>query len=200
MIELNRSLRGLDLEMPASGGVNDRQVLATVKSGELSESDLDLVIQRNIELILKGAGVRQREIELNLGLHHSLAKRAAGESMVLLKNKDRQLPLKPSLKIAVIGDFAKNPGYQGAGSSQVVPTTLDNAFECIASKLDEQGSVTFAKGYEPGKTELDQGLIQSGRPGAVSRCRSPVVGLPAIDESEDLIRAPRYTSSAGTSN
>ena len=60
--------------MPASGGVNDRQVLAAVqKSGELSESDLDLVIQRNIELILKGAGVRQREIELNLGLHHSLA-------------------------------------------------------------------------------------------------------------------------------
>ena len=104
---------GLDLEMPASGGVNDRQVLAAVKSGELSESDLDLVIQRNIELILKGAGVRQREIELNLGLHHSLAKRAAGESMVLLKNKDRQLPLKPSLKIAVIGDFAKNPRYQG---------------------------------------------------------------------------------------
>ena len=101
---------GLDLEMPASGGVNDRQVLAAVKSGELSESDLDLVIQRNIELILKGAGVRQREIELNLGLHHSLAKRAAGESMVLLKNKDRQLPLKPSLKIAVIGDFAKTLG------------------------------------------------------------------------------------------
>ena len=180
---------GLDLEMPASGGVNDRQVLAAVKSGELSESDLDLVIQRNIELILKGAGVRQREIELNLGLHHSLAKRAAGESMVLLKNKDRQLPLKPSLKIAVIGDFAKNPRYQGAGSSQVVPTTLDNAFECIASKLDEQGSVTFAKGYEPGKTKLDQGLIQE----AVDLARSAdavvlFVGLPAIDESEGFDR------------
>ena len=180
---------GLDLEMPASGGVNDRQVLAAVKSGELSESDLDLVIQRNIELILKGAGVRQREIELNLGLHHSLAKRAAGESMVLLKNKDRQLPLKPSLKIAVIGDFAKNPRYQGAGSSQVVPSALDNAFECIASKLDEQGSVTFAKGYEPGKTELDQSLIQE----AVDLARSAdavvlFVGLPAIDESEGFDR------------
>ena len=180
---------GLDLEMPSSGGVNDRLVLAAVKSGDLPESDLDLVIQRNIELILKGADVRQREIELNLGLHHSLAKRAAGESVVLLKNKDRQLPLKPSVNMAVIGDFAKNTRYQGAGSSQVVPTALDNAFECIASKLDEQGSVTYAKGYEPGKTELDQDLIQEAVDVAgLVDVVVLFVGLPATDESEGFDR------------
>ena len=117
---------GLDLEMPASGGVNDRLVLAAIKSGALPETDLDQIIQRNVELILKGSGVRGRDVELNKTLHHGLAKRAAGESMVLLKNEGRQLPWKASSKIAVIGAFAKHPRYQGAGSSQVTPTRLDH--------------------------------------------------------------------------
>ena len=180
---------GLDLEMPASGGVNDRLVLSSVKSGELSESELDHVVERNVELILKGAEVRGRDVELSRALHHGLAKRAAGESMVLLKNDERQLPWKASLKIAVIGGFAKNPRYQGAGSSQVVPTELDNAFDCISGVVAGEGTVVYAAGFDRLKSELDQSLLEEAvEVAAAADAVALFVGLPAIDESEGFDR------------
>ena len=180
---------GLDLEMPASGGVNDRLVLAAIKSGALPETDLDQIIQRNVELILKGSGVRGRDVELNKTLHHGLAKRAAGESMVLLKNEGRQLPWKVSSKIAVIGAFAKHPRYQGAGSSQVTPTSLDNACDWITSALGDNGSIAYAAGYDPLQSDLDQGLLEEAVKVAASATAVVLfVGLPAIDESEGFDR------------
>ena len=180
---------GLDLEMPASGGVNDRLVLAAIKSGALPETDLDQIIQRNVELILKGSGIRGRDVELNKTLHHGLAKRAAVESMVLLKNEGRQLPWKASSKIAVIGAFAKHPRYQGAGSSQVTPTSLDNACDWITSALGDNGSIAYAAGYDPLQSELDQGLLEEAVKVAASATAVVLfVGLPAIDESEGFDR------------
>ena len=180
---------GLDLEMPASGGVNDHLVLAAIKSGTLPEADLDQIIQRNVELILKSSRVRSRDIELNKTLHHALAKRAAGESMVLLKNEERQLPWKTSSKVAVIGAFAKHPRYQGAGSSQVTPTSLDNAYDCIASAIGDSGSVAYAAGYDHLQSELDQALLEEAVSVAASASAVVLfVGLPAIDESEGFDR------------
>ena len=118
---------GLDLEMPASGGINDQRIAAAVRAGQLPESDLDQAVSRVVSLCLLGAELTRREKSIDTAAHHALARRAAAECSVLLKN-EQLLPLQPSSSIAVIGAFAKQPRYQGAGSSQVTPTQIDCAY------------------------------------------------------------------------
>ena len=126
---------GLDLEMPGSGGINDARICRAVERGELVASDLDRAVTRNVALTLCGAELAEREAVCDQRAHHALARRAAVETAVLLKNEACVLPLDPATPIAVIGAFAKQPRYQGTGSSKVNPTQLDCAFDAIASML-----------------------------------------------------------------
>ena len=117
---------GSTLEMPAPGGDSVRELLAAVESGKITESDIDARLSELLPLVFDTkAALDAAPREFDAAAHHALARRAAAESLVLLKNEGSLLPLAAGSKVAVIGDFAKNPRYQGAGSSMVNSTQVD---------------------------------------------------------------------------
>ena len=181
---------GLDLEMPTSGGMNDRRVVDAVRAGDLTEAHLDRSLVRNVGLTLLGADLVEREAVVDASAQHALARRAAAASAVLLKNEDALLPLNPESSLAVIGAFAEQPRYQGAGSSQVNPTRLDCALDAIREIAPAASSIVYAAGYDPKHSEPDDGLIKQAV-AAAEAAQAVVVfaGLPGIYESEGFDRA-----------
>lgn len=144
---VNQRVEGLkngnDLEMPYSGGYNDKKIVDAVKSGELSEDVLNNAVDRLIEIILNAAKIEKKPYFTNT--HHAVAKEVALGSITLLKNEGNILPLSDKSKsVAVIGEMAVDPRYQGAGSSLVNPTKKENAFDSLI-KLGYK--VKYAKGY-----------------------------------------------------
>ncbi|MCR5153933.1 MAG: glycoside hydrolase family 3 C-terminal domain-containing protein [Lachnospiraceae bacterium] len=137
---------GSILEMPAAGLSSAREIVAAVKSGRLSEEVLDKVVGDLVDYVLTLKETERKNVVLDAKGHHALAKQVAEQSAVLLKNDENILPVKKETKVAIIGDMAKNPRYQGAGSSMVNPacevSNLLDAFEAAGGDL-----VGFAKGY-----------------------------------------------------
>ena len=133
-----------ELEMPFNDGDTDREIVNAIKAKRLNEDILDCCVDRVIELAYKtNKTFLNKKEKLDYKKHHQLALRAAEESIVLLEN-DGTLPLNKNDKIAFIGKFIENPRYQGAGSSKVNPTYLDNVLSILKeSKLNYLG-------YEPG--------------------------------------------------
>ena len=179
---------GSTLEMPAPGGDSVRELLAAVESGKISESDIDARLSELLPLVFDTkAALDAAPREFDAAAHHALARRAAEESLVLLKNEDALLPLAAGTKVAVIGDFAKNPRYQGAGSSMVNSTQVD----VLLDKLID--SALNVIGYQ-------QGFDRHGKPDAAlqkSACELAAqadtvvlcMGLDEIAESEGLDRS-----------
>lgn len=124
---------GNELEMPANNGETDIEIVNAIKNNKIDESVLDESVDRLLTLhdttFKPFEGGKKYKIDIQA--HHEIAKEAARESIVLLKNENNALPLNSTEKVAIIGDFAKNPRYQGAGSSIVNPTKLDNTLELI---------------------------------------------------------------------
>ena len=192
----NDRVRGIeagdDLEMPSSGGVNDRRIVAAVRRGELAESILDRSVARVVELVLKSLERPTPATSPVTADHHALARRAAAEGAVLLKNDDNTLPLPRDARIAVIGAFAKEPRYQGTGSSRVTPTRLDNAFDAIWDIIchNSAGPLLYAQGYDPELSGPDPRLIDVARATAAEADITVVfAGLPTVYESEGFDRA-----------
>ena len=121
---------GLDLEMPTSAGIGIKSIVDAVQSGRLSAEKLDDAVRRVLSIVFKTADGKKAGVAFDKEAHHNLAREAASESIVLLKNEG-VLPLTKNAKVAVLGEFAKTPRYQGAGSSRINVTTLDNPFEEI---------------------------------------------------------------------
>ena len=179
---------GSTLEMPAPGGDSVRELLAAVESGKITESDIDARLSELLPLVFDTkAALDAAPREFDAAAHHALARRAAAESLVLLKNEDSLLPLAAGAKVAVIGDFAKNPRYQGAGSSMVNSTQVD----VLLDKLIDSGLNVI--GYQ-------QGFDRHGKPDAAlqkSACELATqadtvilcMGLDEIAESEGLDRS-----------
>lgn len=179
---------GSTLEMPAPGGDSVRELLAAVKSGKISESDIDARLSELLPLVFDTkAALDAAPREFDAAAHHALARRAAEESLVLLKNEGSLLPLAAGSKVAVIGDFAKNPRYQGAGSSMVNSTQVDVLLDKL---IDSELNVI---GYQ-------QGFDRHGKPDAAlqkSACELATqadtvvlcMGLDEIAESEGLDRS-----------
>lgn len=119
---------GQDLEMPSSGGVNDRAVLEAVREGKITEAQVDVSVRRLLELIAK-ADEKPPVEPFVPKTHHELAQKIASECIVLLKNEEQQLPLAKTEKIALIGEFAVKSRIQGGGSSHINPTFLDTLLE-----------------------------------------------------------------------
>lgn len=151
---------GLDIEMPGSQGINDKKIVKAVRDKELSEEVLDKAVCRITELILEGMDNRRKGFLYDVEAHHQLAVKAEQESAVLLKNEDRILPGNLRQKVAIIGAFAKNPRYQGAGSSKLHPIQVDNTYEVLHNLGMD---ITYSKGYDikqvkqgeaPGNREL----------------------------------------------
>ena len=179
---------GSTLEMPAPGGDSVRELLAAVESGKISESDIDARLSELLPLVFDTkAALDAAPREFDAAAHHALARRAAAGSLVLLKNEGSLLPLAAGSKVAVIGDFAKNPRYQGAGSSMVNSTQVDVLLDKL---IDSELNVI---GYQ-------QGFDRHGKPDAAlqeSACELATqadtvilcMGLDEIAESEGLDRS-----------
>ncbi|GAA2094791.1 glycoside hydrolase family 3 C-terminal domain-containing protein [Microlunatus panaciterrae] len=182
---------GLDLEMPPHRGVSDAAVVAAVQDGSLSEDVLDQGVRRVLRLVNAALPALAEETDVSNEEHHALARRAAHESAVLLKNEGGVLPLRlPSgSRLAVIGEFARTPRYQGAGSSQVTPTRLDLAVDELTAGVGSEVEVTFAAGFGVGTTENDQQLLAEAVQAADGADAVVVfLGLPAAEESEGFDR------------
>jgi beta-glucosidase len=177
---------GTDLEMPPNLPRSPHQVVAAVRAGELDEQVLDTRVRTVLELVAKGMGVLDLDESFDVEAHHRLARAAAAESVVLLKNDGGLLPLARTGRIAVVGEFARTPRFQGAGSSQVNPTRVETALgELTATFAD----VTFAPGYGIGGTADDdrlraEAVEAAGDAGTVVM----LIGLPGADESEGFDR------------
>jgi beta-glucosidase len=122
---------GLDLEMPGSGGATDQEIIDAVRAGALDESVVDEAVRHLLSLI---DGYPARGGAFDAGAHHTLARTLAAECAVLLKNDNDTLPLAAGADLAVIGEFAAEPRYQGSGSSRINPTRLDNALDEIRAR------------------------------------------------------------------
>lgn len=178
---------GSHLEMPGTGGDSDRELIQAVKEGRLGMDILDQRVDEYLRTLyaVKDAtagGTRAFDKEG----HHQLAAKAAEETVVLLKNEENLLPLAEGTKVAVIGDFAQKPRYQGAGSSVVNPTRLDSALDVLGSVPLE--NVGYAQGYQR-NNKPDEALLQQ----AVELARKAQVvllyiGLTEISETEGLDR------------
>ncbi|MFT4051890.1 MAG: glycoside hydrolase family 3 C-terminal domain-containing protein [Microbacterium sp.] len=176
---------GLDLEMPSSNGRTDAEIVAAIADGSLEESALDAVAQRVLDLVQKSQE-RPAQGGFDAEAHHALAREAAARSIVLLRNEGDLLPLRADARIAVIGEFARTPRYQGAGSSQINPTRLDTALDAISARSE---GVVFA----PGFTLDGSGDAAALRAEAADAAASADVvvlflGVPAAEESEGFDR------------
>ena len=147
---------GTDLEMPSSGTLNKKKIINAVQSGNLDESVLNEAVDNVIELVNKSKPMLEVKHSYDKEKHHKIAREIAEKSMVLLKNENDILPLQNGQSIAVIGEMAKYPRFQGAGTSVVNPTKLDNAYKC----LENLGvNVAYARGYDRSKDEIDNAII-----------------------------------------
>ncbi|WP_367925721.1 glycoside hydrolase family 3 C-terminal domain-containing protein [uncultured Ruthenibacterium sp.] len=174
---------GLDLEMPGPCEENQKLILQAVADGRLREEDLDICARRMAALLL--ASARRQPMQYDANAHNELARRAARESAVLLK-KGASLPLAKTARLAVVGEFARTPRYQGAGSSKIRPHKVTS----LCQALDGRGTdYTFCAGYDPEQDAADPALIEEAvnaaqKADVVVAC----VGLPDRYESEGFDR------------
>lgn len=176
---------GLNLEMPPSN--TDNQIVAAAKDGRIPATQLDEMAQGMIDLVAKARPAMSRDgYRYDVDAHNEVARQAAVESMVLLKNEDATLPVAKGAKIAVIGEFARTPRYQGAGSSLINPTKLTSFLDA----LEERGvAADFAPGFTLDDAAQDPTLTEQ----AVTAAQQADVvllflGLPAAYESEGFDR------------
>ena len=180
-------LAGNELEMPTTADETNEEIIQAVKAGEIKEDVLDECVDRLLELsFTTGEVLKESHQEIDIASHHKMAQKVSEESIVLLKNEGHILPLKKGVKVAVIGDFAKDARYQGAGSSNVNPTILSNTLE----SLEESGIVSI--GYEQGfdrygkknKKKIDQACAIAKQADVVLL----YIGLDEVTEAEGLDR------------
>jgi beta-glucosidase len=174
---------GLDLEMPPKLGVSDRAIVTAIAAGELDEAVLDRAAGRVLRLVHRSRS--RQPADMDIAAHHALARRAAAQSLVLLKN-DGVLPLTgmAGRTIAVIGEFARTPRFQGAGSSQVSPTQVDVPLDALAAALPG-ATLRFAPGYR-----IDSpGAAEAVRAATGADVIVVFLGLPPAEESEGYDRA-----------
>jgi len=180
---------GSHLEMPTTGGDSDEELAAAVKSGRIDEKTLNRRVDELLDVILSTTKAVEplKGKSFDVDAHHAMAEKAAGQSIVLLKNEGDILPLKKGAKVAVIGEFAQKARYQGAGSSVVNPTKLDNAMDVIG-KFDLN-----VVGFEPGYPRSGKGDPEMQAKAVELAKKADIVllyiGLDEISEAEGLDRA-----------
>lgn len=179
---------GLELEMPHEGA-GTKQIIEAVESGQLAEEKLDLAVERLLTVIFRAVDQHKEGAVYDPEAHHKLAREIAAESMVLLKNEDRILPLKREGTIAVIGELAKAPRYQGSGSSQIKPTRLDDIVCELAASAGEHARVTYTQGYDLKSDDINAVLTEEALQAAKEASVAVLfAGLPKRYESEGFDR------------
>ncbi|WP_114352125.1 glycoside hydrolase family 3 C-terminal domain-containing protein [Saliterribacillus persicus] len=179
---------GLELEMPASNGLNDQKIVDAVKNGELDERTLDIAVERILNILDKAVTNKKQNATYDKEAHHRFARKVAAESMVLLKNEAGILPLEKDTDVAVLGGFATKPRIQGGGSSHINPTKIDNVLDEL-KELAPEASVSFEEGYDLATDHVDEQLIMKAQKAAKNASVAVVfAGLPDRYESEGYDR------------
>lgn len=173
---------GADLEMPVCP-ISESEIVQAVKEGNLKESKVDEAVYRIREFAVKAQKIKRKEVDYSA--HNDFARQVAEQSMVLLKN-DNALPLKSGERVALFGDFAKKPRYQGAGSSRVNPTSLDNMLGAIKnSDLDLVGYAQgFTRSGKESKSLINKAAFLAEKADTLIVC----LGLNERDEAEGIDR------------
>ena len=183
---------GMHLEMPGkTGHITNKIVLNAIKRGELDEKQLDVVVKDILRVVFMGQNNPTGEAaDQKLDQHHALARKVAGEAITLLKNSTGLLPLSETKhkKIAVIGEFAVEPRYQGNGSSQVKPARVDKFLDIFREEYGDKVEITYAQGYQI-NDDNDFSLIdKAAKLAAKSDVALVLAGLPLHYESEGIDR------------
>ncbi len=176
---------GLDLEMPSSMGVNDRLIVEAVRDGSLKEEVVDRAVERILEVVFRFRENRDETAVFDRDADHEKARRVAEESIVLLKNEERILPLGEDKRIAFIGAFAEKPRFQGGGSSHINCHRVTSALEAAAGNPN----IVYARGYLAETDETDEQLLCEAVK-AAEEAEAAVIfaGLPDRYESEGYDR------------
>ena len=179
---------GSTLEMPAPGLDSARELCKAVQDGKISETDINARLEELLTLIGQTTGALEKAPKtIDWDAHHALARKAAAESIVLLKNAGGLLPLDPAARVAVIGDFAETPRYQGAGSSVVNAPRVDSFLQLLAGSGLQ--SVGYARGFDrQGKPD---GRLQAQAVELAAKADVVLLflGLDEVKESEGLDRS-----------
>ncbi len=186
---------GLDIELPYSYGINTDKIIEGVLKGALDISILDKSVEDILNVIFKVTEAKKENATYDKLKHNELAREAAGNSMVLLKNKHNILPLRKdklkNKKIAIIGEYAKEPRYQGKESSEVTPTMLENAYEEIDKLVGNLTKLNYAKGYNNSAQIIDDDDILLREAKKIAKESDIVilfVGTSEFSDAEDIDR------------
>jgi beta-glucosidase len=181
---------GLNLEMPGAADMNNQKIVEAVTSGVLPVSTLDSMVTSILAVTLELHATHKQGATFNPEAHHALARHIDGECIVLLKNEGHILPIaKTGIKtVAIIGAFAKKPRYQGAGSSQINPTKLSDAYDELSQIVGPQVRLRYAPGYHPDGSTSDSLLEQARQTATGADLVIVFAGLPESYESEGYDR------------
>jgi beta-glucosidase len=181
---------GLHLQMPFDGGISDKKIIQAVKEGKIEQDHLDDILVRLLHNVFWAHENKKQNADADYTMHHTLARKAAAESIVLLKNERDILPIETQKykNILVAGAFAKHPRFQGSGSSQINPTHVDIPYDEIKKAAGDSYTLQYAQGYSL-EDKQDETLIQEAC--TLARNADIVVvlaGLPDLYESEGYDR------------
>jgi beta-glucosidase len=182
---------GMHLEMPGKPArITNKMVVQAVKNNELDEQQLDSIVKDLLRIVFMGQNTEDKYGDQNLEQHHQLARKVAAEAITLLKNTEKLLPVDSAKykKIAVLGEFAVNPRYQGNGSSQVKPTKLDKFIDIVRDEYGEGTEFVYSAGYSLSNDD-DLSLVEAAAAIAADADLALVMaGLPLSYESEGIDR------------
>lgn len=181
---------GCNLEMPASGGKTDKEIVDAVRVGELDEAVLDQSCEEFLNIIFRYMENRDETAVFDREQDHEKARHIEEECIVLLKNEDNILPLSPEQKTAFIGKYAAAPRFQGGGSSHINSFKTESALDALdAADGIKKENIIYAQGYDDLEDKTDGALLQEAVE-AAKRAETAVIfaGLPDSFESEGYDR------------
>ncbi|MDL2250351.1 glycoside hydrolase family 3 C-terminal domain-containing protein [Ohessyouella blattaphilus] len=176
---------GCELEMPGPGSDNDAEIAAAVRDGSLDESVLDTACERMLRIVYRFTENRDKNAVFDYEKDHETARRLEEESIILLKNEDEILPLKTACKVAFIGKYAKEPRYQGGGSSHINSFQVESALAAVG----ENPNIVYAKGFNDEADVSNEVLVAEAVKAAQESDIAVIfAGLPDNFESEGYDR------------
>lgn len=181
---------GCNLEMPASGGKTDKEIVDAVRSGELDEAVLDQRCEEFLNIIFRYMENRDANAVFDREKDHGKARHIEEECIVLLKNEDSILPLSPEQKTAFIGKYAAAPRFQGGGSSHINSFKTESALDALdAADGIKKENIVYAQGYDDLEDKTDEALLREAAEAAKSAETAVIfAGLPDSFESEGYDR------------
>ena len=182
---------GMHLEMPGKPArITNKMIVEAIKNNELDEKQLDAVVKDILRIVFLAQNNQQEPTDIKVEEHHQLARKVAAEAMTLLKNSKKLLPLDKTQykKIAVIGEFAENPRYQGNGSSQVKPTKLDKFIDVIRDEYGEGVQISYSAGYSLANDDDLSLISEAAKVAGQADVAIVLAGLPLSYESEGIDR------------